>query len=496
MFISGDHNPPLPSSDPHFATCSSMRQAWVLGWSFLAVASTLARSQEDNRNTNSSNIFGHPSVTPSTAHPQEGDHVNQKCTLCHNGAIMDLPNNIPINDGLLAGQSCTQINQWAGILFTSSSQECQTIQSLGTMCGCPLPDSDGREPCTLCPDGQLATKPDKALPVFSELAVFAETIGTNPTCGMFQAYLLSSSSSEDGLCSIAHDYMADYCGCHTDSPIISTAETEAAGQCSICSSTEDRMLYPNRTLNMEGFPFETCREVSEAASLLLLEGSNTCESLKGFGHFCGCPTTTTDQTAKSKCSLCSDGSAVPLRDKSFPNLKDAFGGFTPTCAIVESNLLSTSEAGSDECEAVQLFGSYCGCPSIDNHCLYCPGMDQLPPSYANKTIDEFATYFGDADGSISQSITCEDAWPTQLQLRARDRRCFLGRHGSYLCGCNGGESKYLDAKAFAHKVVLAWIPRFTGSLSVLVSSLSRMLDVSTRLCHGMVSSSGVFFLLL
>ena len=227
------------------------------------------------------------------------------------------------------------------------------------------------------------------------------------------------------------------------------------------------MLYPNRTLNMEGFPFETCREVSEAASLLLLEGSNTCESLKGFGHFCGCPTTTTDQTAKSKCSLCSDGSAVPLRDKSFPNLKDAFGGFTPTCAIVESNLLSTSEAGSDECEAVQLFGSYCGCPSIDNHCLYCPEMDRIPPSYANKTIDIFSIYFGDVLSNTS--ITCEDAWLTQLQLRPHEQQCFFGRHGSYLCGCNGGESKYLDAKTFAHKVVLAWIPRFTGSLSVLVS---------------------------
>ena len=42
---------------------------------------------------------------------------------------------------------------------------------------CPLPDRDG-----------LASKLDNSLPVLSDLAVFAETIGTNPTCGMFQAY--------------------------------------------------------------------------------------------------------------------------------------------------------------------------------------------------------------------------------------------------------------------------------------------------------------------
>ena len=484
----------------------------ALSWFLMAPSTTTARADEqidnifaptddpqDNqdtqRNSTDNNNNNNNDYTDSTDNININN--NRPCSLCRNGTTMTLPDKTPIKDGLLGGQPCFQINQWIGLLYTTDSEECQTIQSLGTMCGCPLvvvdePNAAPPPPCTLCPNGGLVTKPDKPLPLFSNLAVFVETIGAVPTCDMFQAYLLSSSTTnsnnndDNGLCRLAHEYMADYCGCNpmtTTTMSENDATTTPSMPCSICPIVEDKSTAPlllpsaNKTLNLDGFPFETCGDLEDAASLLLSEGSRQCDSLKGFGHHCGCPatTTTTNNNNKSPCTLCPDGTPVPLPNKPYPGFRDAFGGFVPTCALVESSLLSTTHAGSDQCETIQLVGSYCGCPPLENHCRFCPGMDTLPPEYADTTVPIFRHYFGEA---YSPSITCNEIWFAQYQLPSHGELCFFGRQGAYLCGCNGGESTYINANTLERKAVLAWIPRVTGSLSILVRTLLLLIELN------------------
>ena len=461
------------------------------------------RLQQQQQEESTDNIFDNTNPNAGGNNNNNNNNENSvesKCTLCTNGAVMQLPNNVPITDGLLAGQSCAQLDQWIGLLFVESSPECQTIQSLGTMCGCPLvrdddndDDDDDSLPCTLCPDRGPVNNPHNPLPVIVDLAIFVETIGTAPTCAMFQAYLLSSSTSKDGLCLLAHEYMANYCGCNDDNNESTfTEDTELVqppAQCSICPTTtttpidssEDHqtiaMMHPNKTLNMDGFPFQTCQDLQDAAGMLLLEGSSQCESLKLFGHYCGCSILEEEEEEpRTPCTMCPDGTPVPFPDRPYPRLKDIFGGFVPTCAVVESSLMVGTERGSDQCDALQLFASYCGCPARENHCVYCAGMDNVPPSYANQTLDLFATYFGAEHGS-GGAVTCSEAWYTQYQMPSGDNLCFLARRGSFLCGCNGGENMYANANTKTQKFFLAWIPRVSGGLSILVSAFAPLFSL-------------------
>ena len=135
--------------------------------------------------------------------------------------------------------------------------------------------------------------------------------------------------------------------------------------------------------------------------------------------------------------------------------------------MVESTIVQL-ESDSGSCRALQLMSSMCGCPAVEDHCRYCDEWeDEVPREYADRPLPLFPEYFG---GDFGSEITCEEAFYSQYQFPSTDRRCYLGRLGSWECGCNGGSVIYLSADTVAKKMVLAWIPRVTGTLSILVSA--------------------------
>ena len=368
-----------------------MRRLLLLG---LIIDHVLAAQQPPQGD----NIFAQPPPPPPS---------NQKCTICRDGQPVPEPYKIPWSDesgsGHLAGQTCQQIDNLVGLLYTndSNSTECQFIQSLGTLCGCPA----APQTCHLCPEGNdVVGYPNHQLPFWAQW--FG---GLPPTCETLQAFLASTPNSvNDPLCPVAQTYVANYCGCSVQQPPpqdnkndsegggnqqeeAAAAATTLAPPCSICSNPGDVVEFRNETINVEGFPFETCGDLQDAAELLLDEGTTQCSSLKAFGPSCGCPTTL--HTTQSPCTICRDGNPTPLPHNPMPQFQRAFGGFVPTCSLVDSSLPLFSTQGTDECEAVQLMGSVCGCAEMENSCRFCPEFDEIPPAHADTTIPDFYYFF-------------------------------------------------------------------------------------------------------
>lgn len=389
---------------------------------------------------------------------QQPDAIVERCSLCRDGAAMGNPGRLIPNLGVLGGLECVQIDDLLGRLYPNSSHpECQSVQALGTMCGCPEADNT----CSLCPNGNKVSRRERELPFLQDL--FA---GLIPNCEMMEAYFLSTENSTGtGLCLVAQDYMADYCGCYDDDDDDNEEpprdENEQHPPCSLCATSGTEIAFPDKQLGLEDFPFDTCADLQNAAGLLLQHGTEQCSNMQELGAYCGCPT---ELPLEESCSFCPDGSPVLWPDKAMTHLADIGIGFSPTCSMAELSLRH-HRADSSYCELMQMGSSFCGCPPVDNHCNYCPELEDVPPEYAKKQITQFSRHFGD---SFPRDITCENIWLTQYQLPSDDERCYFARRGSYLCGCNGGESNYLNADTRTKKLVLAWTPRISGIFSILV----------------------------
>jgi hypothetical protein len=337
------------------------------------------------------------------------------------------------------------------LIPNETSSDCSTVQSLGSLCGCPIREDS----CYLCPDGDAVSRPANDLPFLSDLF-----LGYTPTCQILEAYL-SSQSKSDALCLVSQRFISDYCGCNKEGEDGSDALTDDANilltPCHLCGGgSTTSASNPNRTISLPDFPFQTCGQLEEALSLLLVEESEECGFLsQAFASYCGCP-----KTAHS-CSLCRDGTAVTLPDKPVELFQDAFFGIVPTCEIYES-FVAELPSTSDDCTNAQFFGTICGCPAVDEHCQFCPG-ESIPEDYLEKVVQELEILVG-------FTATCGDAEAyLQYQIPMDSNTCRLGQGYNHVCGCNDGIFSYLDADTRTKQVVLAWAPRISALLSLVVS---------------------------
>jgi hypothetical protein len=92
--------------------------------------------------------------------------------------------------------------------------------------------------------------------------------------------------------------------------------------CTLCPRGE-AVPDANRTLLIDGSPFETCGEAGQAAALCLSQDSDTCNSFLSVSSLCGCETSS---LVESPCSLCPDGSPVALPDEDLSVLLGASAG--------------------------------------------------------------------------------------------------------------------------------------------------------------------------
>lgn len=160
------------------------------------------------------------------------------------------------------------------------------------------------------------------------------------------------------------------------------------------------------------------------------------------------------------CSLCRDGSPVTFPDQPVPFL--SLAGIVPTCELYQS-LVASFDKGSEMCENAQLFGTVCGCPAVENHCVFCPG-EQIPEASWDRDVHELSTF------REGVSATCKDVESyLQYQIPSSSQLCELGQQNNHLCGCSDGVFSYLSADTYTRQAVLAWVPRITAMMSLIVS---------------------------
>jgi hypothetical protein len=306
--------------------------------------------------------------------------------------------------------------------------------------------------CYLCGEGASVQQPDLQVPYLLDIE------GLTPTCEFIEVYLHSVSGT-DSACGVAQAFTASYCGCPASPPL-------EGPMCTLCPRGE-AVPDVNQTLAIGGIPFETCGEAEQAAALYLSQASDTCDLFQSVSSLCGCETL---RSVESPCSLCPDGSPVSLPDEDLTFLLmgssySSIGGgdldgVQPTCQVVEA-VVRSFEEGSRECLDVHFFAGVCGCPPVENACDFCPGEDV---AYPDKEVLIAATVLG-----VVPTCSHIDAIVTQFEKGAEE--CLLAGKANYLCGCQGGERYYLGAETQTQKAALAWVPRISASLSLFGSSM-------------------------
>jgi hypothetical protein len=410
-----------------------------------------------------------PSAVMLAAAQEANQDDNDGCRVCLNGLDVPLPAKSISVPGLAFIEDCGQLDQSLPLLFpNSSSSECQTIQRLGSICGCPVAVENS---CSLCLSGKFARYREREIAPLADLF-----LGLTPNCEILEAYL-RSVETEDSLCLIGQNFIAEYCGCDdedevdgTGGPEYTTTNITTTTQgCNLCPSG-DPIALPDKNISIDGFPFQTCGQLDSAVQLLLTNTSDKCGPMQGLlGSYCGCPV-----VLENACQICPDGGIMAYPEKPVAFLKDQFGGLTPNCEILAA-FTTTLEVGSEACNLIQLGSGLCGCPAIENHCRICPG-EVPPPEYAQKIIP--ASFLSELGiGEIGFPVTCELALSFEFQLEEDDKICDFTTGRSDVCGCRGGNFEYLGAADATRKEALTWVARCVAILS-LIGSMFVISDVS------------------
>lgn len=301
----------------------------------------------------------------------------QTCSVCKDGQSVPLPEKginvegIPINN-------CGTLDTTAALL-PADSDFCVSIQSIGTLCGCPIPESA----CSLCHDESSVTNPQLELSNYpSADYIPASPAGVFLTCETMEA-LLHSHSAEDNLCINIQIDVSASCGCPTPPTMSPASDSVALPSASpvsadpgtsigkeLCTPCRDGspITMPNRTLNLGELPIETCADL-ETFSALLDQESSECSGLQSLGSLCGCP------VSEGACTFCPNGERVPKPDQTL----DWFSGFlvdipetfssigdSLTCEMMEAITLDPppdvfQSSPALVCLGTQLKSSICGC---------------------------------------------------------------------------------------------------------------------------------------
>jgi hypothetical protein len=371
---------------------------------------------------------------------------NDPCTVCPSGDPITLPEKALSLPGFeIIGDSCGTLDSTIGLLFQTDSDGCNLVQSASSICGCPIPEGA----CYLCGEGASVQQPDLKVPYLLDIE------GPTPTCEFIEAYLHSVSEA-DSTCGVAQAFTASYCGCPESPPL-------EGPMCTLCPRGE-AVPDANRTLGIEGIPFETCGEAGQAAALYLSQASDTCDLFQSVSSLCGCETLS---SIESPCSLCPDGSPVSLPDEDLTFLVERFNGYStgeadfdgvqPTCQGVEA-FAKSFEEGSRECLDVQFVAGVCGCPPVANACDFCPGEDvPLPDKEVLIATNGFG--FAPTCGQIDALVT---------QFEEGSDSCSIFEASNYICECQVKKRRGLSQ---AQKAGLAWAPRISAALSIFGSSM-------------------------
>jgi hypothetical protein len=394
------------------------------------------------------------------------------CSLCKGGVsfnkdMSDKLVELPVGKTTIS-LSCAALDSAIPLsLHNASSEDCLLIQSLGSLCGCPVEE----DACKLCTDGTEIVAPNNTLPFLEE------QFGFVPTCGLLEAYLLSQNATNNTLCSVSQGLLAEYCGCN--------GATIAKG-CSFCPDGQ-MVPSPEKELNISDLPFKTCGQLESALSLVIEDGQETCTTFQKLSSYCGC------QVAENACKMCPHGE-ISYPDKSLLPIVGNAGidSFEPTCKIFEALARSTL-VGTNECFLAHLISGYCGCPPLENYCSMCHGKG-IPIEFQAVILSSDILKKIPAMHSIS-SITCDDAESFLSQVDRDDMICYTSQMRGDLCGCSRNGYGYFGTSEHPERrIAFPWITRMSSLLSIIavilisldiLSDKKKIRNVYCRLMLGM-----------
>lgn len=250
--------------------------------------------------------------------------------------------------------------------------------------------------------------------------------------------------------------------------VVSATAQAVAGPCSFC--TRGNITTPQKPINIPGLEFLTdCASIDALAPFAFTNDAPECVLMQKISTYCGCP------PPEDSCSLCHDGEPVPNGDLEVQWLKQIMG-FAPTCDLMDA-ITASYPSKSDPCRDLQYSASsYCGCPGIVNHCVFCDG-EPFDEAYRQVSLSPVLTdSILSEDGSL---VTCEMAYFAQYQVPNDVYMCsFFNDFLAFHCGCSNGEFLYMGASNKEEKKALVWVPRAVGMVS-LAASLFVLWDISS-----------------
>ena len=405
------------------------------------------------------------------------------CNLCRGGEPILFPDKSISIPGFAFLDTCGSLGAVLPFLGPNST-ECGLLQSLGTLCGCPMQQNA----CQLCREqeeeeeedvtGSVTTSNSTTIPTPESVLSnpqgdlpFLSFLfgGVVPTCELYEAYLHNFNDTTSD-CIVGQEFLSQYCGCPSlssssldipSTPAMNNNDNDSTNTaptpCNLCPSGAN-MTTPNANISIPGFPFRTCHELNDAVIFLTDEGSPQCDLVQSISSLCGCPP---PQDQQERCTLCEDGSSAPFPDKPVQWATGAFLGVTPTCALYEAYVNGLSQDDTS-CSLAQTLGPHCGCaPSVQDHCVFCEG------GFPQESLQNDMYIIDTDEENTGIAPTCELFETFQYSLRPRDGFCMVGQYLGYVCGCNGGRAKYYGADQQWQKILLVWLQRVSGILSFI-----------------------------
>ena len=378
---------------------------------------------------------------------------NQQCVLCPGSDISHPEKELHLPDFPFI-DSCATLNSSIGLLLTEEDEKCLLIQSLSSLCGCPSANINA---CVLCelPE-QLLGFPEKELPFLSSLFD-----GFTPTCELLNAYLTGNVLADDRECTSLQNLLGLYCGCGVDVTVGVVNSSSQAAMCTMCPLGESVPL-PDKALGIPNFPLQTCHQLDLAVNALFEQSSTDCTTFQSFSTYCGC---LPSLQVTTPCSMCWDGSKVPMPNTTIPSLSMKFLDIAPTCGILEAYVQSVS-ATDDKCAMLQLLGALCSCPALMDHCLFdCPN-NQIPEAFQKRKVHQFTNYVGD----VGFDPSCVDVVNIGLQITADSLACRAAKSKQFICGCGKPFYTHNHLVTLSDQRASVWLPRVSAILSLLGSA--------------------------
>lgn len=197
----------------------------------------------------------------------------EPCTVCSDGGIMSMPEKRISLPGFEFIETCETLDDFIPGVLIAGSTECNELQSLGSICGCPVADN----PCTLCSDGSPITTPDRVIDFLDLTSVGAISLAV--TCDIYEASIMGKFTSGTQQCDEAQ-LVGSYCGC-----------PKLDNYCEFCPGETVSEEYKSVELNslgeIEGIT-TTCEFVETILHQTPDDDPLQCLGLQSRAFLCGC----------------------------------------------------------------------------------------------------------------------------------------------------------------------------------------------------------------